>query len=453
MSKKPIIYFLVEVKARELEAKTLLALEAAKRGYRAVLGNQDHLKKLIRKDLLPNGVYYYKNLSPGKEDDLGSIAKKGFSIVSQDEESGLLDFSYEKFLSFRSSEETMGIVSHVYCWGEHDKVSWRKRYPGREESIFATGSPRVDFWRDDFSAYYQDEVASLKERFGNFVLIPANFPLSNGYMTVEQRVEQGVANGSIVNDEDKNMLIKSIEDTRKMRACFVEIIKKLSRRFPEINFVVRPHPVEKVHVWESELGSYENAHVVFEGGVSKWVRASKAILHNGCTTSLEARFCSVPSIAYTPFKSPINREVPNAVSLICESEEEVFVAISDIMNKGEESAARTIGEGVLSNRFANFEGEPAFKRIISKVEEVDVESTNYPRRSLLAAKYVKRYQFGRYIRKKRGRHGHGDRKFSGLSEQELQNIQQRLSSIYPHFSSCKIDRYMGDIFIIEDVEY
>lgn len=452
MSKKPVIYFLVEVKARELEAKTLLALEAAKRGYRAVLGNQDHLKKLIRKGLLPSGIYYYKNLSPGKEKDLGWVSKKGFSIVSQDEESGLLDFSYEKFLSYRSSEETVGVVSHVYCWGEHDKVSWRNRYPGKAESIFATGSPRVDFWRDDFSSYYQDEVEILKERFGDFVLIPTNFPLSNGYMTVEQRTEQGVANGSVSNNYDEDMLIKSIEDTRKMRASFVEIIKKLSRRFPEINFVVRPHPVEKVHVWESDLGSYENAHVVFEGGVSKWVRASKAVLHNGCTTSLEARFCSIPTIAYTPFQSPINREVPNAVSLICESEEEVFIAVSDIMNTGEESAVRTIREGVLSSRFANFEGEPAFKRIISKIEEVDVESTKYPRRSLLAAKYVNRYQFGRYIRKKSGRHGHGDRKFSGLSEQELEKIQQRLSIMYPHFSSCKIDRYMGDIFIIEDVE-
>ncbi|MDW5378870.1 hypothetical protein R6258_18285 [Halomonas sp. HP20-15] len=450
MFSKPTIYLLMEIKSRELEGKTLLALEAACRGFRVVLGNQVHLKRLIRESLMPPGVYFDKSLTKGKEALLNKVVEEGFVVASQDEESGLLDFSYDQFIATRSTDETVAAASAVFCWGEFDKRTWQRHYPKLGDHVYGSGSPRVDFWRPDFMAYYTDNVKDIADKYGDYVLIPSNFPLANGYMNLEQRIEQGRKNGSLASEADEQTLRANAEDTRKMVDRFAELLKRLSEAHPTINFIVRPHPVEKLSEWERRLTALDNVHVVFEGGVTQWVRGASAIIHNGCTTGIEARFSGVPTIAYVPFESPINREVPNAVSVQCRTPEAVEDTLGAILSsKGPEPDQQESVEQLLQERFANFRGDTASSSIVSALVGLNVPASPPPRRSLKGRKIAGRYIYSRFMKRLSKKEDHGLRKFSGLTLAELEDIRRRLSLVKPAYADRRIEHFLGDVFCIE----
>lgn len=447
---KPLLYIPIEIKERELESKFLVSLDAARRGFRVVMGNQAHVKKLMRKGLLEPGVFFDKSLTPGKEKDFLNFKDQGFEIVSLDEESGLLDFTYDAFIRQRSCADTVNAVSNVFCWGDFDKNAWLEHYPGKKSSIISTGSPRVDFWRQDFEKYYSGDVKGIKERYGSFVLVPTNFPLGNGYMSVEQRIEQGRKNGSIQGKEDEDKLKGLVRDTQIMFDRFVSLLHYLSKSHPDVNFIVRPHPVEKVSSWEYHLSDLPNVFVVYEGGVSKWVRSAKAIIHNGCTTGIEGAFSGIPPIAYTPFPSPVNREVPNSVSKLAHSEEEVSCALSFLLQNGlkeeaEESAARKI----LEERFSNYAHGPAYSVIVDSIVKLKPHPRKYPRKRIMAFKYVGVYTLHRKMSKITKKETQGWRKFPGLSQEEMETLKSKFCAVKPEFKNVRIKRFLGDMFVFE----
>lgn len=45
-----------------------------------------------------------------------------------------------------------------------------------------------------------------------------------------------------------------------------------------------------------------NVHVIREGTITQWVHHAFAVLHNGCTTALEAVIAKRPVVAYVPFE-------------------------------------------------------------------------------------------------------------------------------------------------------
>ncbi len=69
---------------------------------------------------------------------------------------------------------------------------------------------------------------------------------------------------------------------------------------PDITFVLRPHPVERNDVWKRLIGNYPNIVVTNDGGVGSWIRQSLALIHNGCTTAMEAVKADVPVLTFLP---------------------------------------------------------------------------------------------------------------------------------------------------------
>ena len=60
------IYLPIEVKVRELEGKTLLALTAAERGHTVIIGEKKDTINLAKKGILPPGIVHDKSLTPGE---------------------------------------------------------------------------------------------------------------------------------------------------------------------------------------------------------------------------------------------------------------------------------------------------------------------------------------------------------------------------------------------------
>lgn len=92
---------------------------------------------------------------------------------------------------------------------------------------------------------------------------------------------------------------------------FIRAIKHLAYNNNKFDIVFRPHPTEDIDTWKFYLGGIPNVHVIREGSITAWVNNAFAVMHNGCTTALEASVIGKPVITYLPSKRKYKNNFPN----------------------------------------------------------------------------------------------------------------------------------------------
>jgi surface carbohydrate biosynthesis protein len=446
------IHVLMEVKARELEGRSLLAFRAALAGHQVFIGKAQQILDGVSAGILPSGVCVEKSISAAKEGRLKSRLEQGHRLVCQDEESGLLSDSYERFLDIRSSINTVAMTEAVFCWGEHDAKAWRIRYPHAAQKIYTTGSPRVDLWRPDFSPFFTSQVRTLKEQYGPYILVASNFALANGILSLEERVKRGWESGRITSASDERKLRSSFEDDVRMFQEFVKLLCELSKRSLGVKYIVRPHPAERIEPWQEALKGCDNVHVVFAGGISQWVRGCLAVLHNGCTTALESYVSGVPALAYVPFESERNRDIPNRLSIRRATVDDIANDVELLSKGGKLTSESPEANDLIRCRLANATGELAVTRIVRVLGETsDFSSPPFVfwKAQVFGLSLFIRSLWRRNVRR---RFIKADHKFPGLQLRELVDIRDRLALCDSEYSRCKVRHVYGDVFLIEAME-
>jgi surface carbohydrate biosynthesis protein len=374
------IYIPIEVKVRELEGRTLLALAAAERGHQVILGSKKETLLSAVNGELPPGIVHMKSLTPSEQmlDQLTKMQSFGHLVTSQDEESGLLDESYEKFAKIRYSEESINLASGVFGWGEHDVECLQKIYPSQSKKILATGSPRVDFWRTDFENYFHKDSKLEQWKDKPYLLVVSNFGSvirANKIWNVMARLREA---GYF--DRDPEMELFEYEYSGYMLQLighFVKMIRKVAETYPDVNILIRPHPVEAEDAWDKMVGSYPNVHVFRDGTISSWIRGATGIIHNGCTSALEAAVSGVPRIAYRPIPSPFEREIPNQLSREAFTMDELLEKVDHLLNQNSSRAEiqhDKEADQKLRERLVNVNGALAADRIVDYWEAIGSEN-------------------------------------------------------------------------------
>ena len=150
------IYLHVEISARELDSKLLLATIAASRGHQVIVSDLTGIIKGVQSGLLAPGIFHTKSLTPS-EDKFArhkSLINKGFMITSIDEEGNLNDYGYHGFAKQRYSDEMIDQSSAVFTWGEEDFESLKKNFNKYSNKFHKTGSPRIDICKPSMAEYW-----------------------------------------------------------------------------------------------------------------------------------------------------------------------------------------------------------------------------------------------------------------------------------------------------------
>ena len=161
------IYLHVEISARELDSKLLLATIAASRGHTIIVSDLVGIEKGIKSGALAPGIFHTKSLSPHKDKIARhkNIINKGFMITSIDEEGNLNDYGYEGFAKTRYSDQTIEQSTAIFGWGSDDVDTLKKIYSNHSHKIHKTGSPRADLWKPFFSDYWNVPISAPKKPF------------------------------------------------------------------------------------------------------------------------------------------------------------------------------------------------------------------------------------------------------------------------------------------------
>lgn len=467
------IYLPIEVKVRELEGKTLLAMAAAERGHTVILGSKADTRSLAKDGKLPPGIIHNKSLSPGEKtlQMLDEFGRHGHIVTSQDEESGLLDESYDHFAKIRFAESSISKAAAIFAWGDHDAASLKRTYPSYADRIASTGSPRVDFWRRDFVDYFEKNTLKEGSESKPFILIASNFSSLLDQNRIWNRVARLREAGYFDRDPEwEEHIYENAAYQLRLIHKFIQMIRSLSASFPDVDILLRPHPVESVEAWKKLIGSYPNVVVHRDGPISQWIRGASMLIHNGCTSALEAAASGLPRIAYRPLPSDIEREIPNKISSNVYSLEDVKDRVSDLLNGiqlEDHADVELITKSVLGSRFSNLDGKLAADRMVDVWETIGdalksdqstpeelirlTKNSNGGLRTLVKQKLVSIRD--RVTGTNRGNGGKeklltSSHKFPSFTDEEMNHIHKNLQKTLGRFQNVRTQRFGERSFVL-----
>ena len=395
---------------------------------------------------------------------LDDLCEKGHLVTVQDEEHGLVGESYSRFGQQRFSEETIARAANVFAWGDYDAKWLSDHHHAYSDRIVPTGSPRVDFWRREFRAYYEKDDSAIATEPKPYILVVSNFggPLNENRFW---NVIAGARKGSYYERDPQSEYVAydRVAYLYRLLGQFVLMIRVLAMAFPDVTILVRPHPIESVDGWAKLIGEYANIMVAREGTISSWIRGAAVVIHNGCTSGLEAAVCGVSRIAYRPIPSEYEGDVPNRVSYQAFSLEQLQEMVALVLNgkkvPGSESVDSAAKE-ILEHRFANLNGELASDRIVKEWEAIagpsDAERISMNR--LLLEGLKSRLRSGAAGAKKSllslrsGPHNQEfvtAHKFPCLEESEMRGLQEGLQRTLDRFHDVRIRRFGRRSFLLD----
>ncbi len=445
------IYIKIEIKSRELESRMLLAMAAAERGHKVFLGSHPLTLSLAEKKILKPGIILEKSITPTKDriSQLLNYRKNGCITTSLDEEGGFIDNKYDIFMKQRYSEQTIKLTDKIFTWGAHDYKNLINNFKKFKFVFAPTGNPRVDYWRDEFKSYYKNQKLLNYPSKRKFVLLTSNF----GAMVHQQKIWQDVELARLNQyfergaDEYDNYEFQSYQI--RLNAKFVKLLHILSKKFPRINFVIRPHPTESLEAWKAIIGNYKNIFVIQEGSVGKWIRKSSLVMHNSCTSGIESFASKVPTIAYRPLKSRHERKFPNSFSRQIFNEKNFINELKNIIIKKKipMEINSVKHKKNLLKRFINLENKLSVDRIIDEWEKLDNGELN-EKNNLNNLKIVGKYKDVREkipIKKLLliDRNYYFDRskyKFPPIKKAEISEISKNLIKTLRRFNKVKINQ-------------
>ena len=367
------IYLHVEISARELDSKLLLATLAASKGHQVIVSDLVGIEKGVSSGLLAPGIFHTKSLSPHK-DKIARHKKmidKGFIITSIDEEGNLNDYGYQGFAKTRYSEQTIEQSSVVFGWGSDDVDTLKKTYSNQSHKIYKTGSPRADLWKSMFIDYWNTPLSIPKKPF---LLISCNTGYANNIKTFGEwvKLENEIGRYDSYPEQLRLLIGRASEDFKKILA-YIDAIKYLSKNNNGYDIVLRPHPSEDIEAWKILLKDIPNVHVLRDGSINAWVNSSFAIMHNCCTTAIEATVSRKPVVTYIPFSQQYSPQLANELGYRVESLEELSSKVNDIF-KSRQTDKPNEKEMKLPNVISKkifFDDELAAEKIIKIWEKID----------------------------------------------------------------------------------
>ena len=129
-----------------------------------------------------------------------------------------------------------------------------------------------------------------------------------------------------------------------------------------------------------------NVHVIREGSITAWVNNAFAIMHNSCTTALEATVSQKPLVTYIPFEQEHGYELPNGLGYRVTSKDELLNKVNGLFDNIKSSDQNNLDTPIpeqVSKKIYIDNSELAAEKIIKVWErlasdnEVSSKSSNF----------------------------------------------------------------------------
>jgi len=366
------LFLMVEVAHRELDARLLLARQALDVGYRVVIGQQWLLNEYL--PAFAPGVVVFKGINRIQGNWMKRARQYGHRIIAVNEEAMAL--CSKTSIALETSQEIFEQIDRLCAQGDNERDAYLEHFNNVADRISVTGNARVELLSRRHRHRQFKARNAIRREHGRFILVNTNY----GYINTEfgmpedfirHCVHVGVLNP--VNQWEIDMYRDRFAFEQENMKAFWEMIPALRLHYPDHLVVLRPHPSENQERWRSLVGKIPGVLMAAEGAPVPWILASDILIHNTCTTGLEAMLLKHPVVAYCPFTNAYEAELtPNFVTPRVETfdalTDTIDVALADPRGTSEQQAQAAAS--TVSHHYAEaFEGE-ATSRIFAQIGEV-----------------------------------------------------------------------------------
>lgn len=328
---KPWLYLPIETKVRELHGKILLASFAAINGFNVVIGSKKDINSRI--SFLPKGTIFNFGLAKNFAKNAKRHREYGHKVVAIDEE-GLVTLNDDLYLRHRVSKEALNVTDMFFCWGKRQASLVEKKAGKTNCKIFIAGNPRLDLLRPEYRVIFKEDSEKIRKKYGKIILINTNFGHGNHFSGDDFVIESFKEKGWMNDADDKKYFLRNIEWQKEMYKKFLEMIPIISDKYKDYNIIIRPHPSENHDAWKKIEKKFSNVSIVHSGNVIPWIMAADVLIHNGCTTAVEAFLLGTKVVAYRPFiVDDLETELPNKISIETRNITELTDTLDKIINK------------------------------------------------------------------------------------------------------------------------
>ena len=240
---------------------------------------------------------------------------------------GVLDTEGGVFTNVEAYEQTIApnqsiryAVDHYFSWGPAMARHATERGWYQPEQIHITGHPRFSFyvapWRE----------AALQASYANhfpqpLVLLNSNFPLVNPAFKTPEREKSILVE---VFGFDMETVQGWADQQQETLNGMVALANRLASQFPDVTFVYRPHPFEKLDTYWELLDKRDNLHLIKQGAVDGWILRASAVIQRSCSTAIESAIAGIPSLSPVWLPTRVLHKTAESVSIPCQSEDELI---------------------------------------------------------------------------------------------------------------------------------
>jgi len=350
MTPKINILFPIEIQNRELDFRLMFAGVCARPDWRIWIGSMSTLMRLVQANR--GGLYVGKHILRGRFPDADQsryrvLKQQGFSYIHLDEEGAVHpgnEDEWKRIFAYTLDPRFLDADDHVATWGKWQRDFYRAYQPTPAccENIVTTGHPRFDLYKPQYREYFNDEAQNYRERYGDFVLMNTNFSFVNRPRGTDNAFSSRYFYDP-ANPQKRLNQVQRWHHISQIFSGFIQLATRLSVEFPKLNIVLRPHPSEDVTIYHQIFEQVPNVHIVHEGSVGAWLLASRCLIHDGCTTALEAHFCGTPIINYKSQVAPqYDKFLPNMFGFQARDEAAAIKHLSEILQRSTPASATDV---------------------------------------------------------------------------------------------------------------
>lgn len=347
------VFIPLEITSREYDSKLLLSMELARLDFRIILGHKSEVLKLALEAKEPGVLFYKSTMSGGMEQQHKILKKKGFYIVAQDEEAGVIFDDFKDFYNKRQSLEKINDLDIFFTWGD-DEYNFLKTLHGKSV-LRNTGAARASLWGELGKKFYQNEISDLKKRYSDYILLVSNLAYYNSFLPYDEFICHLMQYEKF----DKAKIDEHISIEEGMFQKYIELIEHLTIKLNK-KVIVRPHPAESIIGWKEKIRDNPNVHIVREGGLLPWILASEFIIQNNCTSAIEAVASDIPVITFGVEEMDFNilshgkPNIPNSISINVLGYDDLNNIVNNIDNVWSEDKYKSIRLSYLSRKIKSY---------------------------------------------------------------------------------------------------
>lgn len=450
--------FPIETIARELDHKILMGILISNPDNKVYVGDQQIIRTLSY--FVKKGVFYGKHLF-GKPmfsdtDYYNRLKKNDINIVHLNEEGAVWPGGEDVWKYLLDQSERPAVLNDkdtMLTWGEW-QANYNKSREDHSVKIKATGHPRFDLYNEKYIDYFKDDIDDILSSYSDYILINTAFSYSNNGEGGVDFIFKPTLSYSPKNNEHRIYRFKRWRQQMFSIADVVDLVNKLSLDFPDEIFVIRPHPSEDTNYYKSIFNGIDNVKVVYDGSVTPWVLGCKCLIHNGCTTAIEATLAGIPVLNYATNPNP---DFDTYLANICGRTVDNYNDAKQFLINLDEEKASLPQASKAQDLFHNFKGGQAQEQVVDELNIAAAHSHGAKSKSpsSIKLKYIsylhKVYLLTKYtylsFQGKFGKFVDYRKRFSGFEKNDIETKVEKLSKIVG--KQVKVKYISKHLFVIE----